>query len=38
MTQTNTTTRNTKTGDLLSPDFMRQLDRLDILSRKMLRG
>lgn len=38
MTQATTPSRNTKTGDLLSPDFMRQLDRLDILSRKMLRG
>ena len=28
----------TKTGDLLSPGFMRQLDRLDVLSRKILQG
>jgi len=32
------TTRTSKTGDLLSPDFMRQLDKLDVMSRKMLRG
>ncbi len=25
-------------NDLLTPDFMRQLDRLDVLSRKMLQG
>jgi len=28
----------TRTGDLLSPAFMRQLERLDVLSRKVLRG
>ena len=32
------TSRTSRTGDLLSPDFMHQLDRLDILSRKLLRG
>jgi len=32
------TSRPSRTGDLLSPDFMRQLDRLDVMSRKMLRG
>ena len=35
---TTPTSRPTKTGDLLSPDFMRQLDKLDVQSRKMLRG
>lgn len=35
---TASTIRNSRTGDLLSPDFMRQLDRLDVMSRKMLRG
>lgn len=38
MTQINSPSRPTKTGDLLSPDFMRQLDKLDVQSRKMLRG
>jgi len=38
MTQINAPTRAPKTGDLLSPEFMRQLDRLDVMSRKMLRG
>ncbi|MEM1354234.1 MAG: DUF58 domain-containing protein [Planctomycetota bacterium] len=38
MTQLKSPTRPSKTGDLLSPDFMRQLDRLDVQSRKMLRG
>lgn len=33
MAETATTTR-----DLLSPEFMRQLDRLDVVSRKILRG
>jgi uncharacterized protein (DUF58 family) len=35
MAETQSTTRN---DELLSPDFMRQLDRIDILSRKMLMG
>jgi uncharacterized protein (DUF58 family) len=30
--------QTTRNDDLLSPDFMRQLDRIDILSRKMLLG
>ena len=38
MTQLNSPSRQTKTGDLLTPDFMRQLDKLDVQSRKMLRG
>jgi uncharacterized protein (DUF58 family) len=35
MAETATTTRD---DELLSPDFMRQLDRIDVLSRKMLTG
>lgn len=35
MTQANPKTR---TGDLLTPDFMHQLDKLDVMSRKILRG
>ena len=38
MTQTFTTTRAAKPDTLLAPDFMRQLDRLDVLSRKILQG
>jgi len=38
MTQLHSPNRTRKTGDLLTPDFMRQLDRLDVMSRKMLRG
>lgn len=36
MTQINPTTR--PAASLLSPDFMHKLDRLDVMSRKMLRG
>ena len=32
------TTRPTAAGALLSPEFMQQLDRLDVLSRKVLQG
>jgi len=35
MSETTTTTRD---DGLLSPDFMRQLDRLDVMSRKILAG
>lgn len=35
MAESATTTR---TGDLLTPGFMRQLDRLDVMSRKILQG
>lgn len=38
MTTASNTSRPSKTGDLLSPDFMHQLDRLDVMSRKILRG
>ena len=38
MSQMQETTRPRQRDDLLSPQFMQQLDRLDVLSRKILQG